>query len=111
MVPSITFKDVEDKRAFYNNVLAPERSAQNQWLKDWNGDGSRDWRDLAFQRKGSTASRTRTATAWRTSLTLILEDFNDLVSDRSTASSGTRAICTSRCRPTSGGFATRTATA
>ena len=63
MVPSITFKDVEDKRAFYQRVLAPENSAQNQWLKDWNGDGSRDWRDLTFHKEGSIGSRTRTATA------------------------------------------------
>jgi quinoprotein glucose dehydrogenase len=27
MVPSITFKDIEDKRAFYKRVLAPENSA------------------------------------------------------------------------------------
>ena len=51
MVPSITFKDIEDKRAFYKRVLAPENSAQNQWLKDWNGDGSRDWRDLTFHKE------------------------------------------------------------
>src|SRR5215216_6301283 len=37
MIPSITFKDIEDKRAFYQRVLAPERSAQNQqWLEDRN---------------------------------------------------------------------------
>ena len=33
MVPSITFTDIEDKRAFYQRVLAPANSAQNDWLK------------------------------------------------------------------------------
>ena len=46
MVESITFDNVEDKRAFYHRELAPERSAQNEWLTDYNQDGSRDWRDL-----------------------------------------------------------------
>ena len=50
MVPSITFKDIEDKRAFYQRVLARENSAKNQWIKDWNGDGSRDWKDLSFHK-------------------------------------------------------------
>src|SRR5436190_2392274 len=81
MVPSITFKDVEDKRAFYHNVLAPERSAQNQWLKDWNGDGSRDWRDLAFAKEGLYRIEDTNGDGVADKSTLILEDFNDLVSD------------------------------
>ena len=81
MVPSITFKDVEDKRAFYHNVLAPERSAQNQWLKDWNGDGSRDWRDLAFAKEGLYRIEDTNGDGVADKSTLVLEDFNDLVSD------------------------------
>ena len=81
MVPSITFKDVEDKRAFYHNVLAPERSAQNQWLKDWNGDGSRDWRDLAFAKEGLYRIEDTNGDGVADKSTLMLEDFNDLVSD------------------------------
>jgi putative heme-binding domain-containing protein len=81
MVPSITFKDVEDKRTFYHNVLAPERSAQNTWLKDWNGDGSRDWRDLAFAKEGLYRIEDTNGDGMADKSTLILEDFNDLVSD------------------------------
>ena len=51
MVSSITFKDVEDKRAFYQRVLAPENSAKNPWLEDRNKDGSRDWKDLTFNKE------------------------------------------------------------
>ena len=41
-----TLRTVDDLRAFYRRELAPERSAQNTWLPDYNNDGSRDWRDL-----------------------------------------------------------------
>ena len=46
-----TLKTVEDLSAFYRRELAPERSAGNSWLPDSNGDGSRDWRDLALMRE------------------------------------------------------------
>jgi len=46
-VPEVhTLKSVEDLRQFFQRVLAPERSAENTWLPDFNRDGSRDWRDL-----------------------------------------------------------------
>ena len=47
-VPTVhTLKTVADLREFYRKELAPERSAQNQWLPDLNQDGSHDLRDLA----------------------------------------------------------------
>ena len=81
MVPSITFKDIEDKRTFYHNVLAPERSAQNEWLQDRNGDGSRDWRDLTADKEGLYRLEDTDGDGIADRSTLILEDFNDLVSD------------------------------
>jgi putative membrane-bound dehydrogenase-like protein len=42
-----TLKSVEDLRAFYRKVMAPENSARNGWIQDVNKDGSRDIRDLA----------------------------------------------------------------
>ena len=51
-VPDVhTLKTVDDLRQFYRRVMAPERSAQNQWLEDYNGDGSRDWRDLTVRKE------------------------------------------------------------
>ena len=47
MTPSISFQSVEDRRAFLRNTFAPEKSSDNEWLADLNGDGSHDWRDLA----------------------------------------------------------------
>ena len=81
MVPSMLFTDVEDKRAFYKRVLAPERSAQNPWLKDWNGDGSRDWRDLTVHKEGLYRLEDTNGDGIADVSQLLLEDFNDLVSD------------------------------
>jgi quinoprotein glucose dehydrogenase len=41
-----TLKTVEDLRAFYRRELAPERSAKNTWITDFNKDGSHDLRDF-----------------------------------------------------------------
>jgi quinoprotein glucose dehydrogenase len=81
MMASIGFKDVEDKRAFYRKVLAPERSAQNPWLKDWNGDGSHDWRDLTFHKEGVYRLEDTNGDGIADYSQHILQDFNDLVSD------------------------------
>jgi quinoprotein glucose dehydrogenase len=50
MTPSIALQSVEDRRAFLRKTFAPERSKENEWLKDLNGDGSHDWRDLAVEK-------------------------------------------------------------
>ena len=81
MVPSITFKDVEDKRAFYKTILAPERSAQNTWLKDFNKDGSRDWRDLTTHKEKLWRVEDTNNDGVADVSQLVLEDFNDLVTD------------------------------
>lgn len=81
MVPSITFTDVEDKRAFYKKILAPEKSAQNGWLKDWNGDGSRDWRDLTSHKESLYRVEDTNGDGIADVSQLILSDFNDLVTD------------------------------
>ncbi len=81
MVPSIGFKDVEDKRAFYQRILAPENSAKNMWLKDWNGDGSRDWRDLTVHTEKLYRVEDTNGDGIADFSQLILDDFHDLVSD------------------------------
>jgi quinoprotein glucose dehydrogenase len=81
MIPSITFKDVEDKRAFYQRVLAPENSARNQWLKDWNEDGLRDWRDLTFHKERLYRLEDTNGDGIADFAQKTLDDFNDLVSD------------------------------
>ncbi|MDB4888699.1 MAG: heme-binding protein, partial [Gemmatimonadetes bacterium] len=81
MVSSILFKDVEDKRAFYKRVLAPENSAKNQWLDDWNGDGSKDWRDLTFHKEGIYRLEDTNGDGVADYSKHIFQDLNDLVTD------------------------------
>ena len=51
MIRSISFKTVEDRRAFLHEELAPENSRRNTWLEDLNGDGSHDWKDLLVEKE------------------------------------------------------------
>lgn len=50
MTASIALQSVEDRRNFLRETFAPEKSAENEWLEDLNGDGSHDWKDLAVER-------------------------------------------------------------
>jgi putative membrane-bound dehydrogenase-like protein len=49
-IRSIALQTIEDKRNFLRTELSPERSAQNEWLVDLNGDGSHDWKDMLEER-------------------------------------------------------------
>ncbi len=81
MIPSVGFTNVEDKRAFYKRVLAPENSGRNQWLRDWNNDGSRDWRDLTVHKEALYRLEDTNGDGVADYSQLILQDFNDLVTD------------------------------
>lgn len=50
MTQSIAMQTVEDRRTFLRNTFAPEKSKENNWLKDLNGDGSHDWHDLTVEK-------------------------------------------------------------
>jgi quinoprotein glucose dehydrogenase len=50
MTESIGLQTVEDRRAFLHKTFSPERSKENEWLKDLNEDGSHDWHDLAIEK-------------------------------------------------------------
>jgi len=44
----VSFQSIEDKRNFYKSELSPQNSDHNKtWLKDFNHDGSHDWKDLS----------------------------------------------------------------
>lgn len=48
---ALAMKSVHDHEQYLMQVLAPERSAENDWLPDLNEDGSRDWRDLTVRKE------------------------------------------------------------
>ena len=50
MTESISLKTVEERRAFLRKTFAPEKSKENEWLKDLNNDGIHDWHDLTVER-------------------------------------------------------------
>ncbi|AEL28321.1 HEAT repeat domain-containing protein [Cyclobacterium marinum] len=49
-IRSIGLQTIEEKRAFLRDELSPENSHKNEWLKDVNGDGFHDWKDMAVER-------------------------------------------------------------
>jgi putative heme-binding domain-containing protein len=81
MIESITFRDIEDKRAFYKRVLAPENSAKNGWQTDFNKDGSHDWRDLTVNKDAVFRLEDTNGDGVADVSQMVLEDFHDVVSD------------------------------
>ncbi|MFT7033842.1 MAG: quinoprotein glucose dehydrogenase [Cyclobacteriaceae bacterium] len=49
MTASIALETSEERRAFLRKTFAPEKSAENEWVKDLNKDGIHDWQDLAVE--------------------------------------------------------------
>ena len=71
-----TLRTVEDLLNFYRRELAPERSAANPWLPDYNKDGSRDWRDLAEVKERLYRIQDTDGDGRADSSRVILEGFN-----------------------------------
>lgn len=47
IVDDLANQNIEDLRRFFREKMSPARSLENaRWLKDYNGDGGHDWRDL-----------------------------------------------------------------
>ncbi len=80
-IPSIALQTIEDKRAFLRKVLSPENSAKNEWLKDVNGDGSHDWRDMTVEKENIFRLEDTNGDGVADLSQLVIEDFNDEVTD------------------------------
>lgn len=81
MIPSIALQSVEDRRAFLKSTFAPERSSENEWLKDLNNDGSHDWRDLAVEKDEIWRLEDESGDGRADVATRILNDFHEEVTD------------------------------
>jgi putative membrane-bound dehydrogenase-like protein len=81
MTPSIALQSVEDRRAFLRKTFAPERSKENEWLKDLNEDGSHDWRDLAVEKDEIWRLEDTNGDGLADVSTRVLSDFFEEVTD------------------------------
>ncbi len=80
-IGSIQLRTVEEKRAFLHKVLAPELSATNTWLKDLNGDGSHDWRDMTVEKEVVYLLEDRDGDGLADRSQIVIEDFHTEVTD------------------------------
>ncbi len=81
MIRSIALQTVEDRRAFLHDELSPERSDNNKWLEDVNGDGSRDWRDLIVEKEEVYRIEDTSGDGMADTGLRIVEDFNEEITD------------------------------
>ena len=81
MTRSIGLQSVEDRRAFLKDIFAPEKSAENEWLKDLNNDGSHDWKDLAVEQDEVWRIEDEDGDGLADVSTRILSDFNEEITD------------------------------
>jgi len=81
MTSSISLQSVEDRRDFLRETFAPEKSEENEWLADLNGDGSHDWKDLAVEKEEVWMLEDSNNNGIADRSTRILEDFNEEITD------------------------------
>lgn len=80
-IRSIALQNIEDKRAFLRAELSPERSDENTWLADLNGDGSHDWRDMTVPKEEIFRLTDTNNDGLADFSERLVEDFNDEVTD------------------------------
>jgi quinoprotein glucose dehydrogenase len=80
-IESISLKNIEEKRAFLRKVLSPENSEKNKWLRDVNGDGSHDWKDMTVEKEHVYRVTDKDGDGLADESQLVIEDFNEEVTD------------------------------
>ncbi|GAB3794037.1 c-type cytochrome [Spirosoma humi] len=80
-IESNRLQSIEDKRAFFHRVLSPENSKKNEWLKDLNGDGSHDWRDMTVEKENVYRIEDTNGDGVADQTQLVVNDFHDEVTD------------------------------
>jgi len=80
-IRSIALQTIEDKRAFLRSELSPERSSENTWLLDLNGDGSHDWKDMTVEKNEVYKLRDTDGDGLADWSQLQVQDFHDEVTD------------------------------
>lgn len=80
-IESMKWETLDDRREFLHTELAPEKSDQNTWIPDRNGDGSHDWRDLAVIKEEILRIEDRSDDGVADQSQLFIRDFNSEVTD------------------------------
>ena len=80
-IRSIAIQSIEDKRAFLHAELSPERSSENTWLLDMNGDGSHDWKDMTVEKNEVIKLRDTDGDGLADWSQTQVQDFNEDVTD------------------------------
>ncbi|MCP9237796.1 HEAT repeat domain-containing protein [Lewinella sp. JB7] len=81
MTASIAFQTVEDRREFLRKTFEEGSEQSERHLKDLNGDGKRDWRDLTFEKEQVWFVEDRDGDAVADRAKLYIEDFGDEITD------------------------------
>src|SRR6056297_2403453 len=81
LIESMKWETVEDRRDFLHDELAPEKSDQNEWLWDHNGDGNHDWTDLAVLNEEVWIVEDSSGDGFADYSQLYIRDFNSEVTD------------------------------
>ncbi len=81
LIESMTWETVEDRREFLHEELAPEKSDQNEWLWDHNGDGEHDWTDLTVLSEEIWTVEDSSGDGYADRSQLYIRDFNSEVTD------------------------------
>ncbi|RYC67094.1 HEAT repeat domain-containing protein [Spirosoma sordidisoli] len=80
-IESNRLQNVADRQAFLRQVLSPANSKKNEWLKDLNGDGSHDWRDLTIEREHVYRLEDTSGDGLADLSKRVVSDFHDEVTD------------------------------
>lgn len=80
-IRSIGLQTIEDKRAFLHDELSPERSSENTWLADLNGDGSHDWRDMTLEKNEVFKLKDTNGDGFADWSQIMMQDLNEEVTD------------------------------
>ncbi|GAA5221746.1 HEAT repeat domain-containing protein [Membranihabitans marinus] len=81
MTASISFKTVEDRRAFLRKTFEADSEESKRFLKDLNNDGVRDWRDLTVEKEEIWFVEDNSGDGIANRSQLYLQDFHEEITD------------------------------